>query len=72
MDELDQAVGPVGVQQIHQDPQAEDQRHDVGDDRDDRPGLIRAVAISRGHTFRIAGRRTVKPGRNPEGTRGGP
>lgn len=32
LDELHQVVGPVGVEQVHQDPQDDDERHDVRDD----------------------------------------
>src|SRR5690606_31755433 len=61
MDELNQIVGPVGVQQVHQNPQSEDDGHDVRDHRDDRPRGVGTSAISRGHTFRLAPNGRLKP-----------
>ncbi len=61
MDDLHEVVSAVGVQQVHQDPEAEDDGHDVGDDRDDRPGLIGTTVICGGHVLRFA----PKPGTKP-------
>ncbi|MFD0443896.1 hypothetical protein ACFQ10_17825 [Streptomyces indonesiensis] len=46
MDHRDEVIGAVGVEQGEQDPEAEDDGHDVRDDRHDGRRLVASVAIT--------------------------
>lgn len=65
LDEGHEVVAPVRVQQVHQDPQADDEGHDIGHHGYDTCGGAASRACSRRHGYRVAVFRGPKPGRHP-------